>query len=226
MITGTDHGNRSHYKVNLSPAAIVLGIGAVVYSWSLLLLLPGAWLVLLTLPLWLFLVWFLWKLGRRKQWCLPAKTSQYASFWLVVVFFIIAASIFSYYWGYYHVQNMFDSLNIEARETKRYVELLDRFGDIGYERSFAIGYELLEPVDVATVKVRQRLDGEEEWVEYECSDCIPSPSIVWECIAPRFFGRVNAFNFPVMHSSVSVSESGRLVIQFVYEQPRRCIIVP
>lgn len=208
---------------SVSLIAVVIGCSLVLYSWGLFILLPGSMFVLASLPFWFLLVWLLsWVAGPERR-RFPVSGRQKRLFWSLVLFLVVLAPVYSYYYGYYHVTRMFNELGIEAREVKRNVELLDRFGDVGQERGFGVIYEVHDPLDETTAKTRQQLENKEDWLVGGPNPLDLYPVLVAaECILPRYFGKVNTSNFEVTHTSIVLFESGRLGTGFVYEQPRSC----
>ena len=202
---------------------ITLGACAVFYSWALFILLPGSMLMLLLLPLWLVLAIGITKIMNRRGWRIWITAWQRWLFWLLVVLLIVLAPVYSYYYGYYYTTRIFKGLGIEAREIKRYPDLLDRFGDIGVERGFGIRYEVLEPLDEAKAKIVKHLGNRPDWIVAG-----PNPNALYpvlidgRCTTSRYFGLINQYNFPIVKTGVSLFESGHLGVGFVYEQPRSC----
>ncbi|MCB9139745.1 MAG: hypothetical protein H6642_15490 [Caldilineaceae bacterium] len=150
-------------RKRLSITAAAYGISVALYSWSLFFLLPNAWNMVFTLPLWivtpLLIAWTARRMGVK---ILVGKRQRWI-FWLLVILLTLSAPIYSYLYGYYHVTRIFQSFEVEARADRQEAVLLDHFGDIGPGRRFSIGYEMLEPVDEVEAKIRNKLGGRSEW---------------------------------------------------------------
>ena len=202
---------------------VAIGGGALFYSWALFILLPGSMLVIASLPLWCLFIWWLPRVARRRQWHLSLKIYQWLLCWLLAILLVILAPIYAYFYGYYHATRLFEGLNIEARELERKAYLIDRLGDIGIERRFIIAYEVLEPLNEAEAKIWQQLGSRPGWRVAGPNPNALSPNMVGaRCIRPRYFGQINQYNFPTIDTGLGLHESGRLGIQFIYEQPRSC----
>jgi hypothetical protein len=207
----------------LTFSTITFGFMAILYSWALFILLPGGMLVLASLPFCLFLIWRLSKSINRRGWRFAVRGWQRYLFWSFVLLLVVLAPIYSYLYGYYHATRLFRGLGIAAGQIDIDYELLDRLGDIGGERYFVIRYQVFEPLDEAEAKIRQRFENSLDW--YVAG---PNPNDLYpivltvDCMRPRYFGLIGAWNFPVAQTGITLQESGKLTVGFIYEQSRAC----
>jgi hypothetical protein len=217
------HHRPTRTATSLTFTTLVLGFTAILYSWALFVLLPGGMVVIASLPFWLLVVWASSKLVNKQGWHIPVTKWQHWLFWPLVILFVVLAPVYSYWYGYYHTNRLFNGLGIQARMIDVDYQLFDRFGDIGEERYFTIIYQVLEPLDDAEAKLRQRFKNRRDWSIGGSNPNYLYPVLISaDCMTPRYFGRISALNFPVAHTGVTIQESGRLGVGFIYEQPRSC----
>jgi hypothetical protein len=207
----------------LTFSRLALGFTAILFSWALFLLLPGGMLVVACLPFWLLLVWAFSVAVQRSGWRLAVQSWQVLLFWLIVLVLVVLAPIYSYIYGYYHATRLFLSLGIAAGEVETVYSLLDRFGDVGQERYFAIRYQVFEPLEEAETKLRQRFANKADWyIDGPNPNYLYPLLVTVRCTTPKYFGLIGSWNFPGMTTGVVILESEILSVTFVYEQPRSC----
>ncbi|MCB9139747.1 MAG: hypothetical protein H6642_15500 [Caldilineaceae bacterium] len=199
-------------RKRLSITAAAYGISVVLYSWSLFFLLPNAWNMVFTLPLWMGAPLLIGWIAHRRGMMILVSDRQRWLFWLFVLLFTLSAPIYSYLYGYYQVTRILQSLEIEARVVSHEAVLLDHFGDIGPGRRFFIGYELAEPMDEVEAKIRNKLGDRPEWFVSKSDPQKQSPF------------RVNAIcrQETMIDLTVSLFESGELSIMFYYKASDAC----
>ncbi len=201
-------------KTSLSFFAIALGITLVMYSWAFFVL-PGAWISLFSVPLWLGLLWLISRRFRLRERRLMITPWRKWGFWLLVILLVVMAPICSYLYGAYLATHLFNELDVEATMVGQNPVLLDRFGDIGPPRSLIVKYTVDEPIESADAKIRMRLEGRSEWRSVERTQHSLYP------IVARFW--CEHANLQEHITSVVLLETGELLIDVGYAAPRSCI---